>query len=239
MKRKLIIGDIHGYFHILKQLLEKINYKPIQDQVIFIGDYISRGPESLKVVSEIKRMVEEEDAIALMGNHEYSLIEFLDSRNPSFDLFFLHKMGGMNAIESFLQGVDDSVFNDIELVKRTLKVERKEEIDFINHLPYYFEDEGHIFVHAGVRPRNWRETTPSDFVWIGEDFIESPTGIDKVVIFGHTPTSRIKSNPEPNQIWYSTEGDKIGIDGGCGYSGGQLNALEINTEGYRNHFVKC
>ncbi|NRR23336.1 hypothetical protein [Brevibacillus sp. MS2.2] len=127
------------------------------------------------------------------------MIEFLDFRNPSFDLFFLHQMGGMNAIESFLQGVDDSVFNDIELVKRTLKVERKEEIDFINHLPYYFEDEGHIFVHA----------------------------------------SRIKSNPEPNQIWYSTEGDKIGIDGGCGYSGGQLNALEINTEGYRSHFVKC
>ncbi|MFF2529790.1 hypothetical protein ACFVS2_12885 [Brevibacillus sp. NPDC058079] len=104
-----------------------------------------------------------------MGNHEYSLIEFLDSRNPSFDLFFLHKMGGMDAIESFLQGVDDSVFNEIELVKRSLKVERKEEIDFINHLAYYFEDEGHIFVHAGVRPRNWRETTPSDFVWIGED----------------------------------------------------------------------
>lgn len=104
MKRKLIIGDIHGYFHVLQQLLEKINYKPIQDQVIFIGDYINRGPESLKVVSEIKRMVEEEEAIALMGNHEYSLIEFLDSRNPSFDLFFLHKMGGMNAIDSFLQG---------------------------------------------------------------------------------------------------------------------------------------
>ncbi|UED77992.1 metallophosphoesterase [Brevibacillus sp. DP1.3A] len=62
---KLIIGDIHGYFHVRKLLLEKINYRPIQDQAIFIGDYISRGPESLKVVSEIKRMVEEEDAITL------------------------------------------------------------------------------------------------------------------------------------------------------------------------------
>jgi len=237
--RTFVIGDIHGYIHTLKKLLKMIGYIPLKDKIIFIGDYISRGPESFLVVKEIMRMVEEEEAIALMGNHEYSLIEFLKSQNPSFDLFFLHTMGGIEAVESFLEGVDSNVFNDIQLVKQTIKVKCKNEIDFLEMLPYYFEDNKYIYVHAGVRSGQWKETTNQyDFVWMGEEFFNNPTGVNKVVIFGHTPTSRISGSKENNHIWFSELGDKIGIDGGCSFPNGQLNALEISEDGYKKHFIK-
>jgi len=78
-----IIGDIHGYATPLKRMLEKLRYKKIKGtwhhpdrKVIFVGDYIDRGPEIPETLEIIKGMVDTDNAIALMGNHEYNALAY-------------------------------------------------------------------------------------------------------------------------------------------------------------------
>lgn len=77
-----IIGDIHGHATKLKELLAKLGYKKTENtykhpegrKVIFLGDYIDRGKEEETVIQIVKNMVENKDALAIMGNHEFNAI---------------------------------------------------------------------------------------------------------------------------------------------------------------------
>ena len=77
------IGDIHGYVDKLIELLEKLGYSikngvynhPAR-KVLFIGDYIDRGPKIRETLKLVRQMVESDNAIALMGNHEYNALCF-------------------------------------------------------------------------------------------------------------------------------------------------------------------
>ncbi len=77
-----IIGDIHGYAHILEALLRKLGYEksagtwrhPAGRKVIFLGDFIDRGPSIPQVLRTVKAMVDAGEALAIMGNHEYNAL---------------------------------------------------------------------------------------------------------------------------------------------------------------------
>lgn len=78
-----IIGDIHGYADKLKALLTQLGYEQqkrvythSERRVIFIGDYIDRGPDNFEVVHIVRSMTEKGMAQAIMGNHEYNAICF-------------------------------------------------------------------------------------------------------------------------------------------------------------------
>ncbi len=77
------IGDIHGHADKLEQLLTKLGYTSNNGtwscpgrKVLFVGDYIDRGPKIVKTLQIVKSMVESGNAIALMGNHEYNALCF-------------------------------------------------------------------------------------------------------------------------------------------------------------------
>lgn len=78
-----VIGDIHGHLDALTTLLRRMGYKPTgsswrfprrERRVLFVGDYIDRGPQIRETVSVVRGMVQAGDAIALIGNHEYNAI---------------------------------------------------------------------------------------------------------------------------------------------------------------------
>lgn len=64
--RHLIVGDIHGRYDMLEQLLEMANYDPAKDVVYSVGDMINRGPDSVKVIE----FFQQERCYAIKGNHE-------------------------------------------------------------------------------------------------------------------------------------------------------------------------
>lgn len=79
------IGDIHGHHELLVSLLERLGYEssnsngychPEERQVVFLGDYIDRGPEIPETLQLVRRMVESGSALALMGNHEFNAVAF-------------------------------------------------------------------------------------------------------------------------------------------------------------------
>lgn len=78
-----IIGDIHGHAGALKALLTKMDYTPVKGtwqhperRVIFVGDYIDRGPSIRETLQIVRSMTEGGQAYALMGNHEYNALAY-------------------------------------------------------------------------------------------------------------------------------------------------------------------
>ncbi len=86
-----LIGDIHGHANELKSLLTKLDYREIDGvwqhpsrQVIFLGDFVDRGPQQIETVSIARNMVENGKALAVMGNHEFNAVAWAteDPQNP-------------------------------------------------------------------------------------------------------------------------------------------------------------
>ena len=98
-----VIGDIHGHYDCLIDVLKQMDYNPDDvkaiksHQLIFLGDYIDRGPKARETVELVKAYVEKAGAIALMGNHEFNAICY--TLKNDFSAGYLRK----HTIENFLQ----------------------------------------------------------------------------------------------------------------------------------------
>lgn len=221
MKRILVISDIHGELKLFDSLLEKVKYDADEDQLILVGDYVDRGPDSkgvLNRVSELKR----NGAVVLRGNHDEMMLNVVDGVSGALERW--ERNGALMTLQSY----DSS----IESVIVSAGAEFEKHISLIREMDYYYETKDYIFVHAGVSPDTpVQKTDPHTFLWIRELFYEKYSG-DKTVIFGHTPTSAIRQ--EKNHDIYFGENNIIGIDGAATY-GGQLNCLEL--PGKRTHSV--
>jgi Calcineurin-like phosphoesterase len=97
-----LIGDIHGHADKLVELLERLDYRKIRGiyrhpdrKVIFLGDYIDRGPDIPQVISIVRGMVEENEALAIMGNHELNALAF-HTEDPARLGTFLRKRNTAN-----------------------------------------------------------------------------------------------------------------------------------------------
>jgi serine/threonine protein phosphatase 1 len=235
MTRTLVVSDIHGCYDEFNELLKTTQYNPEEDKLILLGDYCDRGLKSKQVIEQIMNLVSEWGIVAIRGNHDQM---FLNALYKDEDYIFLHN-GGIHTIESYVgydwfvdyQGFD---FDQYVNAKDFIKQHYAHHIKFLRSLPVYHEDDDYIYVHAGLNPlyENWKEQPTENFLWIRDLFIDSPTVVDKTVIFGHTPTINMQ---ETEGIWYG--GDKIGVDGGCVF-GFNMLCLEISEKGYKQYAVE-
>ncbi|MEW6266559.1 MAG: metallophosphoesterase family protein [Thermodesulfobacteriota bacterium] len=205
MNRILAIGDIHGTLDKLQMLMAGLNWDPERDLLVFIGDYVDRGPDSAGVIDHILGLRQWSDkVVCLRGNHEQLFLDFLEGRNVQA---FYHN-GGLATIESY-GGPESGV--------------PREHYDFFDSLPLYHETDDYIFVHAGLRDGlPLAAQDPDDLLWIREEFIYSNYDHGKLVVFGHTPTRRPVVQP-----------NKIGIDTGAVY-GGLLTCLELPSRSFHS-----
>jgi len=169
-KRQIVIGDVHGYYEGLINLLEAIAPNT-DDEVYFLGDLIDRGPHSSQVIDFVRH----HNYQCLLGNHEQMLLNILTGENIPVALMqaWLHS-GGQATIASY----PDATVSP-------------EHIDWLKSLPTYL-DLGKIWLtHAGVDPKKTiREQTADQFCWIRDEFhsIEQPYFADKLIVVGHTIT---------------------------------------------------
>ena len=207
MGKTYVIGDIHGCYRSLDELLQ---YIPGPDNtVIFLGDYIDRGPDSKRVVSRLIRLKKEFDRIiTLQGNHEAMFLRYLHG----FDQQLFLRNGGLRTLESY--GIDPLKKNNDPLAALP-----EEHLAFFNDLLLHWEDDTHIYVHAGLEPGvHLALQSPEWCLWAGEAFVSSTYEFGKRVIFGHTAFHDPYVRPE-----------KIGIDTGAVY-GGRLTCLVLPDE---------
>lgn len=227
MNRTIMISDIHGCIDHFNQLLFKINYNSREDQLILLGDYVDRGPDSKAVVDRVIDLVKYDQVIALRGNHDQRLYDLIHNDSSHVrDKFIEH--GGMQTLRSYYDKGADFGIENIDEAIDLIQNYYKHHLDFLGNLPLYHEDNDHIYVHAGLNPNypNWKEQPDHDFMYIKDEFIRSSFHLGKKIIFGHTRTLDIHGSPD---IWFRE--DKIGIDGGCAY-GMQLNGLIFQNGAY-------
>ncbi len=208
--RLFAIGDIHSCPDELGAMLKAIAPRD-GDTVVFVGDYVDRGPSARAVVDlllEVERGPAE--VIFLKGNHEDMMLSFLGLPGRYGDSFLIN--GGAATLESY--GVnDDNLPSAPERIPES-------HMNFLTHLSTSYLRPPFLFVHAGILPaRQLEEQSVEDMLWIRQEFIFQPHQIDATVVFGHTPMREVLVD-----MPY-----KLGIDTGLVY-GGKLSCVEF-TEG--------
>jgi len=205
--RLLAIGDIHGCLTAFDALLELVSPQP-EDQIVTLGDYVDRGPNSCGVLDRLIELHAGGQLIALRGNHD---IMMLGIRCSGVDPHWL-SYGGNTTLHSY--GIDDDEI-DWEYV---LAMIPEQHWKFLEEdcLPYY-ETEEHIFVHANLYPDLPLEEQP-DYMLYWERLDEPCVHFSgKTMICGHT---RQKSGV-PLDL-----GTSICIDTSI-YDGGWLTCLDV------------
>lgn len=217
-----VIGDIHGCYQEMNQLLEKLGYKIEGGDIsheqgrlpVFLGDLTDRGPNSLAVIYAVSQWVKKKQALYCPGNHCNKLYRYFLGRN----VVISH---GLETTVAELEALTSKEFNHVSGLFRSL---------YENAPLYLVLDEGKlVVVHAGIRPNDIGKVNKSvkTFVLYGDITGEKhPDGrpvrrdwpskytYDSLVIYGHTPVR------EPRHV-----GNTINIDTGCVF-GGELTALK-------------
>lgn len=225
MQRTLIISDIHGELKLFNKLLKKIKYNADKDQLILLGDYIDRGPDSKGVLDRVMAL-KKQGAIVLKGNHDDMMIAAVDNKPDEWKRW--ERAGALSTLESY-----NSSIKSMELPESD---EFKEHVAFIREMDYFYEQDNYIFVHADIRPDIlFEENERHTFLWIRKLFYEKYSDY-KTVVFGHTPDSIIRK--KKNHNIYFGENNIIGIDGAATY-GGQLNCLELPSRKTYHVRKKC
>jgi len=203
MERVFAVGDIHGCFNKLVSLMEIIDIDLKKDTLLFIGDYIDRGPDSKEVVDYLIDLGRRESRVVfLRGNHEFMLDNYLSRTDM---LSFMYN-GGQATLDSYARSINPSASNLIPTAH----------LDFFSNLRPCYETDNYIFVHGGLKPNiSFEQQNEWDMLWIRDEFISSDFDFGKRVIFGHTPFR------EPLVLE-----NKIGIDTGAVY-GNKLTCVEL------------
>jgi len=205
MERIFAVGDIHGCLDKLVSLMDIIDVDLKKETLVFMGDYIDRGPHSKEVVDYLIDLASGGNRVVfLKGNHELMLQNYLSGEDK---LSFLYN-GGEATLGSYMKS---GGLNEANLIP-------PEHLEFFDNLRLYYETENYIFVHGGLKANIPLEHQDEwDMLWIRDEFIYSDFDFGKLVIFGHTPFR------EPLIL-----DNKIGIDTGAVY-GNKLTCVELSA----------
>lgn len=209
-----IIGDIHGCIRELEELLGRL---PPHDPLVFLGDYVDRGPSAYLVVERL--LPESARSVFLLGNHEAMLLAYYREPDSLEGRAWQHAPnGGVTTLRSYKLTLDDP-YDSLPPAHRR----------FFESLELYYEGETYFAVHAGmlVEQSHPRDMDRMDLLWIRENWIRreaSWTG--KYVYYGHTPSKYILGPESATTPIYGKK--SLGIDTGCVY-GGALTAANSES----------
>jgi serine/threonine protein phosphatase 1 len=215
-RRIYAIGDIHGRLDLLDRLLALIRQdsagrpKEASNVLVFLGDYVDRGPDSAGVLDRIGDVGQEFEAHRLLGNHEAMMRDVLAGDANWFETW--GRNGAAETLESYgLKGPWSA--KAIELARRRIPPAHRRLLD---GLATHHVEGDYVFVHAGLRPGIALEhQDPQDLIWIRRTFLDSDADFGRMVVHGHSISPEIVVKP-----------NRIGIDTGA-YRSGTLSCIAL------------
>lgn len=225
MSRKIVIGDIHGGYQALIDLiaLVKINKS---DQLIFLGDYVDGWSESPEVIDYLISLNKEFDCIFIRGNHDQLLLDWLLTKTNN-ELWLQH--GGDSSVRAY---------------ENIVGTRLKQHIDFLSSLKMnHLDAKNRLFVHAGFTNPNGieKEYFSKMFFWdrtlwemalsldplLSKDSVLYPKRLRlyQEIYIGHTPVTRINETTPicKSNVW--------NVDTGAAFKG-SITAMDITTKEY-------
>ncbi|WP_299672617.1 metallophosphoesterase family protein [uncultured Roseobacter sp.] len=208
------IGDVHGQLDELQRVLALIETDGGPDaQVVLLGDYVDRGPDSRGVVQFLlDAQMQGRNWITLKGNHDRYLSRFLNDMTvydsaTSHELhWFNPRLGGDKTMASYGVTADETDLLQPVLAAARTAVPQAHRA-FLADLPLMHVTDDLLFVHAGLRPGvPLEEQVEDDLIWIRKGFIDDQTDHGRLVVHGHTSLD-----------WPEHAGNRVNLDGGAGY----------------------
>ena len=230
--RFLVFGDIHGEWDKLESLLAQVQPDDEQDEIVFLGDYVDRGPEPKRVLDYIMGLPRSNNIHMLQGNHELMLWN-------GFDEFWnaYNQMGGyVEGLDLWMQNGGYVTFQQIsESVEEFEKYAK-----FVHSLPLYYQAKlnGHnyLFCHAGIDPNfPLEKQTINDFVWerrLAERYVRHSkmkyikalkAEEELTVVVGHTPVPTM----EPGRYTPIITPEVIFLDTGSFIPDGRISCMDL------------
>lgn len=223
MKRTLVIGDIHGGFKALKQVLERANVTE-NDKLIFLGDCVDGWSESSKVIQFLIELSRKQECIFIKGNHDAWTEDWLSFGNaPDVWLF----NGGQSTVDSY----SEYSLEELEI-----------HLEFFQKMKnYYVDEENRLFIHAGYSSMHGpeKEVYSSNYRW-DRTLWETAVAMDKKlsknselypkrlllykeIFIGHTPTLHLGIDKPVNKanVW--------NLDTGAAFTGA-LSIMNVKTK---------
>jgi serine/threonine protein phosphatase 1 len=225
MSRTLVIGDIHGGFKALEQVLNRADVTN-DDKLIFLGDYVDGWSESPDLLSYLIQLKEEQDCVFIRGNHDDLVLGWFRTAksNPKW-----LEHGGESTLKAY-QNIN-SILKDLHRL-------------FLENLTnYYVDEKNRLFLHAGFANMHgpasefhsntvywdrtlWEMVLAMDTsIQPDDDFYPDRLKLFKEIYIGHTPTTRINKTEPVNlaNVW--------NIDTGAAFKG-PISILDIDTKNY-------
>ena len=229
------IGDIHGQAGMLDAALDLIAQDGGADaEVVFLGDFTDRGPDSRGVLDQlIAGMESGRNWRMILGNHDRMFLRFVtegrqhDPGVVSGINWLNHRLGGTTTLASYgLVGTpafadhrrgdeeilvhfetDDGNLSAEGVTEAAQKVVPQAHLEFLAQLPLWYATDELLFVHAGIRPGiPLGQQDPEDLIWIREGFLDDTTDHGRLIVHGHTALDT------PAHF-----GNRVDLDGGAGY----------------------
>ncbi len=203
------IGDLHGCPDELEVLLDAIG-PGTADTLVFLGDYVDRGPGVKLLVDRLLRLrTEGPRTVFLRGNHEDMLLDFLGLGGRHGDAYLGN--GGVATLVSY--GVPPGVVGP-----DAVPYLPPEHVAFYRALELMHRYDPFLFVHAGIRPGvDVDRQDEEDLLWIREEFFRHRHDLPYTVVFGHTPHREARV-----ALPYH-----VGLDTGLVY-GNKLSCLDVD-----------
>jgi serine/threonine protein phosphatase 1 len=182
------VGDIHGSLGKLTRLIAACRQHADgrEMNLVFLGDYIDRGPDAAGVVRFILELQADLPGrvVALMGNHEAMALEVFDGAIPLNVWLF---NGGAATLKSYgATGVRDLP---------------RAHLDWMRALPLTYDDGRRFFVHAGVDPgKALKAQDAAALLWIREPFLQEERDYGRLIVHGHTPVTTNQPELRANRL---------------------------------------
>jgi len=206
--RRLVVGDIHGAYKALIDVLEKAKFNPSEDLLIGIGDYVDGYSQTYEVIEYLMSLP---NFVGVKGNHDSFFLEWANEPDYSPQPIWTTQ-GGTATLRSY-----------------DYKVNIKHR-DWLNALPSYIELDNYLFVHGGYIPyidiKDQDDQDDQDLQWDRDLIKDSVMGYESIdikydrVFVGHTALK---------DVWVGKK--VIGIDTGAGWQG-KLTVMNIDTLEY-------
>ena len=226
------IGDVHGRLDLLTRLhaliaADAAGASAHRRVVVYLGDYIDRGPDSRGVIELLlRRPLSGFECVHLLGNHEDYLLQFLERADvgPHWCAY-----GGFETLASYgirLLSSFAARLADFETARRALaETIPPAHVAFLRNLKLTHAEGGYLFVHAGIRPGvALADQQTDDLLWIRDEFLDSTDDFGVCVVHGHTIVEA------PDQ-----RANRIAIDTGA-FATGRLTAVVL--DGTARRFIQ-
>lgn len=221
--RVLAIGDVHGMYEKLIKLMDKIRFNPDEDMLIFLGDYIDRGPDPGRCLQYIFALQQQypDVVVCLMGNHEVMMSSY-----------FMQKRGNYNNLIVDYAGswLDNGGLETLKQLDEMDADTKEELLQWVMNLPVKYQYQDYFFCHAGVDPDvPLAVQNEFDMLWRRQQWWEQYKGEETLVV-GHTPVQKVmkltgKERRTPKPLFLANH--VIMCDTGAYMSGGKLSCVDV------------